>query len=143
MLFVAAWSSGMILAQGARGPGFNSRSSPLSVWGIVRRPNVYVCATQNVRCHAICFRFMHAGPSQPPSNQGWCELTHAWTWGTSILTRERTRACRTHTQACVDTCTSEHTTPTQMCNHAGQLRGARWPSILSRGFQNRQRGCLV
>ena len=24
----AAWSSGMILAQGARGPGFNSRSGP-------------------------------------------------------------------------------------------------------------------
>ena len=25
---MAAWSSGRILAQGARGPGFNSRSSP-------------------------------------------------------------------------------------------------------------------
>ena len=26
----AAWSSGMILASGARGPGLNSRSSPLA-----------------------------------------------------------------------------------------------------------------
>ena len=32
---LAAWSSGMILASGARGPGFNSRSSPFSIAAIV------------------------------------------------------------------------------------------------------------
>ena len=30
---LAVWSSGMILAQGARGPGLNSQNSPLSPWG--------------------------------------------------------------------------------------------------------------
>ena len=33
----AAWSSGMILAQGARGPGLNSRSSPCAVLFLCRK----------------------------------------------------------------------------------------------------------
>jgi hypothetical protein len=34
-LYPAVWSSGMILAQGARGPGFNSQNSPCSSMGLV------------------------------------------------------------------------------------------------------------
>ena len=43
----AAWSSGMILASGARGPGFNSRSSPSAeAW---RHPAVSICFPRPMR----------------------------------------------------------------------------------------------
>ena len=50
---LAAWSSGMILAQGARGPGFNSRSSPLSAWGVKCGQTSTCVARECVRgaCH--------------------------------------------------------------------------------------------
>ena len=40
--YLAVWSSGMILAQGARGPGFNSQNSPYQIW-IDLRPSVGTC----------------------------------------------------------------------------------------------------
>ena len=40
--YLAVWSSGMILAQGARGPGFNSQNSPYQIW-INLRPSAGTC----------------------------------------------------------------------------------------------------
>ena len=59
---MAAWSSGMILAQGARGPGFNSRSSPSSA----------VCSPQ--------------GGEAPRQTRRWCLA------GADGLSRSHTRA---------------------------------------------------
>ena len=62
---LAVWSSGMILAQGAIGPGFNSRSSPLTqrrsvlIRGLgrqnaegreIRAPNLLIWSQTRYRC---------------------------------------------------------------------------------------------
>ena len=70
----AAWSSGMILAQGARGPGFNSRSSPFPT----RRE-----------------RFSEALPSQRASLRGFLPTaTESWRWAFPIASKrwQTTRA---------------------------------------------------
>ena len=49
---LAAWSSGMILGLGPRGPGFNSRSGPLRM----RCVRVCVCV-----CVCVCVRALAVG----------------------------------------------------------------------------------
>ena len=64
---LAAWSSGMILAQGVRGPGFNSRSSPSVVWHLWG----HLCAANDscgVRTHALADWRLKPAPSTTRPN---------------------------------------------------------------------------
>jgi hypothetical protein len=61
----AVWSSGMIFAQGARGPGFNSQNSPYSSMGSVRAATK--THSYKVRAGSLFLDFF-------PNNQAQAEL---------------------------------------------------------------------
>ena len=48
---MAAWSSGMILVSGARGPGLNSRSSPLV---LVHKRLAFLLASSSLPINSSC-----------------------------------------------------------------------------------------
>ena len=52
---LAAWSSGMILAQGARGPGFNSQSSPVGTHKCLQAPPMQCQDMMFAQCGSSVF----------------------------------------------------------------------------------------
>ena len=62
-----AWSSGMILTSGARGPGFNSRSSPCGPCAALSS-SASVFLKQHIRCAGLPFCFwpsvLHPGHTE-------------------------------------------------------------------------------
>ena len=65
MPHVAAWSSGMILAAGARGPGFNSQSSRL----LARRHIIFIKTV--VRIQLLCYSSVVSVMVFLANNRGW------------------------------------------------------------------------
>ena len=58
---LAAWSSGMILASGARGPGFNSRSSPFVYISSRRLVNMPRCHQSLIVANNHQLKYLHRG----------------------------------------------------------------------------------
>ena len=63
---LAAWSSGMILASGARGPGLNSRSSPNEAHGRKHLLQRHKPSFKRIKSFPHCGKFRQAERRPPP-----------------------------------------------------------------------------
>ena len=67
---LAAWSSGMILASGARGPGFNSRSSPMQMPSATRFRAPCVALPADARSRSLRTAILSVHPAHLTARDG-------------------------------------------------------------------------